>query len=144
MYYSPPGSSVHGIFQARILEWVAISFSRRTSWPRSWNPRLPYCSQTLYHLSPREVSKIKNLTQFTPWYIKEKMPIILVVNKQRLSGKYVTPPPPAPPFSHMFFTFSIFLNLEKRKLILRNQRRNKYLVFFQICGINEGFLEILM
>ena len=24
---SPPGSSVHGIFQARILEWVAISFS---------------------------------------------------------------------------------------------------------------------
>ena len=31
---SPPGSSVHGILQARILEWVAISFSRRTSWPR--------------------------------------------------------------------------------------------------------------
>ena len=28
---SPPGSSVHGIFQARILEWVAISFSRRSS-----------------------------------------------------------------------------------------------------------------
>ena len=26
--YSPPGSSVHGILQARILEWVAISFSR--------------------------------------------------------------------------------------------------------------------
>jgi len=24
---SPPGSSVHGLFQARILEWVAISFS---------------------------------------------------------------------------------------------------------------------
>ena len=31
---SPPGSSVHGIFQARILEWVVISFSRRSSWPR--------------------------------------------------------------------------------------------------------------
>ena len=28
MDYSPPGSSVHGISQARILEWVAISFSR--------------------------------------------------------------------------------------------------------------------
>ena len=27
MNHSPPGSSVHGIFQARILEWVAISFS---------------------------------------------------------------------------------------------------------------------
>ena len=31
---SPPGSSVYGIFQARILEWVAISFSRRFSQPR--------------------------------------------------------------------------------------------------------------
>ena len=31
---SPPGSSVHGIFQARILEWVAISFSRGSSPPR--------------------------------------------------------------------------------------------------------------
>ena len=28
MDYSPPGSSVHGILQARILEWVAIPFSR--------------------------------------------------------------------------------------------------------------------
>ena len=33
---SPPGSSVHGILQARILEWVAISFSRGSSQPRDW------------------------------------------------------------------------------------------------------------
>ena len=32
---SPPGSSVHGIFQGRVLEWVAISFSRGSSWPRN-------------------------------------------------------------------------------------------------------------
>ena len=31
---SPPGSSVHGIFQARILEWIAISYSRGSSQPR--------------------------------------------------------------------------------------------------------------
>ena len=31
---SPPGSSVHGISQERILEWVAISFSRGSSWAR--------------------------------------------------------------------------------------------------------------
>ena len=30
----PPGSSIHGIFQARVLEWVAISFSRGSSQPR--------------------------------------------------------------------------------------------------------------
>ena len=34
--YSPPGTSVHGIFQARILEWVAFLFSRGSSWPRGW------------------------------------------------------------------------------------------------------------
>ena len=33
MAYSPPGSSVHGVFQARVLEGVAISFSRRSSRP---------------------------------------------------------------------------------------------------------------
>ena len=36
MACSPPGFSVHGIFQARILECVAISLSRGSSWPRDW------------------------------------------------------------------------------------------------------------
>ena len=31
---SPPGSSVHGILQARILEWLASPFSRGSSWPK--------------------------------------------------------------------------------------------------------------
>ena len=38
--YSSPCSSVHGIFQARVLEWVAISFSRGASRPRD-RPRSP-------------------------------------------------------------------------------------------------------
>ena len=36
MFCSPPGSSVHGVFQARILAWLAISFFRVSSWPRDW------------------------------------------------------------------------------------------------------------
>ena len=43
---SPPGSSIYGIFQARVLEWVAISFSRGSS-----NLGLPHCRQMLYCLS---------------------------------------------------------------------------------------------
>ena len=35
MYYSPPGSSAHGISQARVLKWVAISSSRGSSRPRA-------------------------------------------------------------------------------------------------------------
>ena len=36
MDFSLPGFSVHGIFQASILEMVVISFSRQSSWPRGW------------------------------------------------------------------------------------------------------------
>ena len=36
--HSSPGSSIHGISQARTLEWVAISFSRGSSQPRDWTP----------------------------------------------------------------------------------------------------------
>ena len=60
---SPPSSSVHGTFPARILEWVAIFFSRGPSCPgdqtciswifptQGWNPGLLNCRQILYHLS---------------------------------------------------------------------------------------------
>ena len=66
---SPPRSSVHGILQTRILEWVAIPFSRGFSWPRDrtqvssiagrfftiWASRetnlLPPCSKAHYLLS---------------------------------------------------------------------------------------------
>ena len=34
MDWNPPGSSVHGTLQARILKWAAISFSRGSSQPR--------------------------------------------------------------------------------------------------------------
>ena len=42
MDYSPPGSSVHGILQARILEWVAIPFSKESSQPQdqTWVSRI--------------------------------------------------------------------------------------------------------
>ena len=42
MVYSPPGSTVRGILQARILEWLAIPFSRDSSQPRNptWVSRI--------------------------------------------------------------------------------------------------------
>ena len=46
---SPPGSSVHGISQARILEWVAISFSRGSSLPRDQTSVSCISRQILYH-----------------------------------------------------------------------------------------------
>ena len=52
---SPPGSSVHGISQARILEWVAICFSRRSSQPRDWTCISCIGRWILYHWATREV-----------------------------------------------------------------------------------------
>ena len=53
MVCSLPRSSIHGIFQARTLEWVAIYFSKGSSQPREGsNPGLWHCRQTLYRLSP--------------------------------------------------------------------------------------------
>ena len=43
---SPPGSSVHGILQARILEWVAIPFSKGSSQTQGLNSGLLHCRQT--------------------------------------------------------------------------------------------------
>ena len=54
MDYSPPGSSVHGILQARVLEWVAVLSSRASSQPRDPHPGWGFivspkftCSQNL-------------------------------------------------------------------------------------------------
>ena len=48
---SPPGSSVHGILQARKVEWVAISFPRGSSWPRARTQVSLHCRWILCQLS---------------------------------------------------------------------------------------------
>ena len=50
--WTPPGSSVHRIFQARILKWVANTFFST----QGSNPGLLHCRQILYHLSHQEGS----------------------------------------------------------------------------------------
>ena len=52
MDFSLPGSSIHGLFQVRVLEWIAISFSRVSSRPRGSNPGLPHCRQTTLPSEP--------------------------------------------------------------------------------------------
>ena len=49
---SPPGSSVKGMLQARILAWVAISSSRGISWTQGSNPHLLHCRRVLHLESP--------------------------------------------------------------------------------------------
>ena len=51
---SLPGSSVHGISQARILEWFAVFFSRGSSWPRDQTQVSCIDRQIIYHWVTRE------------------------------------------------------------------------------------------
>ena len=55
---SPPGSSVHGILQARILEWLPISYFRGSSWPKGWTSvsSVSCISRQIYHCTTWEAS----------------------------------------------------------------------------------------
>ena len=57
---SLPGSSVHGIFQARVLEWVAISFSRGSSQPRDQTWVSLIVGRCFYRLSHQGSPYIKS------------------------------------------------------------------------------------
>ena len=65
---NPPGSSVHGILQARTLEWVAISHSRGPFWPRDRTciSYVPFVGRQVYSLSVVPPGKRKWFTQSCP------------------------------------------------------------------------------
>ena len=65
---SPPGSSIHGIFQARTLEQVAISSSRGSSHPKDWTRVscisciirwILYCCTAIFHLARAIILKVE-------------------------------------------------------------------------------------
>ena len=58
------GSSIHGFFQARILEWVVISFSRRSSQSRDWTRVSSITGRCFTILATREVLDIGRLIPF--------------------------------------------------------------------------------
>ena len=62
------GASLHGIFQARILEWVAIAFSRRSSWPWAWTQVSHIVGRCFTIWETREVlTSLESTFYFSPW-----------------------------------------------------------------------------
>ena len=70
---SPPDFSAHGILQARILEWMAIPFSRKSSWPKVRTCISRHCRQILYHLSHQGIPEKPQLWLYSllsaKWYL---------------------------------------------------------------------------
>ena len=65
---SLPGSSIHGIFQARVLEWVAISFSRGSSQARDWT-QVSHIEGRRFTLWPTRKAPGEALTTMSHSYI---------------------------------------------------------------------------
>ena len=61
---SPPGSSVHGIFQAKILEWIAVSYSRGSSRPGERTRVTCIGRQILYREAQSLVLEVKKKKLF--------------------------------------------------------------------------------
>ena len=78
MDYSPPGPSVHRIFQARILEWVLISSSRGSSRPRDWICISCIGRQVLFCYATWKAQRAKN-----KWHKKGKKKKKLTQNKSK-------------------------------------------------------------
>ena len=91
MECSPPGSSVRGISQVRIMEWVAISFSRESSWPRDWNSGSCTGRQVLYHWAMEWVPRYC-LTKWTCHFLYQsfKRKILLYVSINQLESCHNT------------------------------------------------------
>ena len=78
---SLPGSSLHGILQARVLEWVAISFSRGSSRPRD-QTRVSSIPGRCFNLwATREAQKYKK-----PWWIVNKKFLLPQVSENSHHG----------------------------------------------------------
>ena len=95
-----PGFSDHGIFQARILEWVAISSSKASSQPRDWTqvsgllywqvgslPLTPpgnpiiynsvyYLSHVVHHIPTTDLLSLYLLTTFTQCLLSSPLPLV--------------------------------------------------------------------
>ena len=98
MHHSPPGSSVRGILQARVLEWIAIPFSRVSFWPRDWTR--VFCiscigRRILYHCTtwePRKTLKCQRILrkknkEDSNVFLRKSQMTMKITQYHELSGK---------------------------------------------------------
>ena len=126
MNSSPPGSSVHGILQARILKWAAIPFSRRSFWPRNCI-LVPCIAGRFFSIwVTREAHTFSQLIFFH----KPKKQEQFQKNFQKLPSPYLTP-------VQMFF---LPVNLDDVSLILCVKNRFLLCKIFCIISTTQSLM----
>ena len=85
--FSPPSSSIHGILQARILEWVTTSFSRGSSRPRDRTQVSHIAGRHFNLCATKEALKYKNTVSQKTSYRDTKLQIQVLTSKISKGGK---------------------------------------------------------
>ena len=130
MDHSSPGSSVYGILQARILEWVAISFSRGFFWP---SDRTCVCytagrffpiwvTREALYLSICIFVSMLNVGLFEPlWTVACQVSLFMDFSRQEYWGRLPCPPPgnlPKPEIESISYDIYLHLNTFPLKVII--------------------------
>ena len=153
---SLPGSSVHGISQARILEWSAIFFSRWSSQPRDWTRLFCIARQILYHWPPGESLQtnmgnkymvLKNWSFHNPVMVKDNVQvkynlicqvITVVMKKKTQLGRKESS-------RRYFHVLSVQLRLANKVIIEQitqaRERRIEYHTKRNMCLVREWPLQ---
>ena len=113
MDYSPPGSSVHGVFQARILKWVAISSTRGSFWPRNQT-----CIPGLLHWQADSLPPVHLGSYRASKKIPKPPPGILIQLVYRGGQMFVLSSPLIPICSENWEPLSVPFTLIKLEIIL--------------------------
>ena len=85
--FSPPSSSIHGILQARILEWVTTSFSRGSSRPRDRTQVSHIAGRHFNLCATREALKYKNTVSHKTFYRDTELQTQVLTSKISKGGK---------------------------------------------------------
>ena len=125
-FVTPPGSTVHGIIQARVLEWVAIHFSRGASWPRD-RTRVSCIAGRFFNV--RATNKGRFLSSDGLGLLLDEWPFILISRHLNLSISQ------NPGGSH--FQFSLLSCTFIQFLVLG------YAYFIFICAVSSYFVTVI-
>ena len=92
------GFSIHGIFQARVPEWVSISFSSRSSWPRDQTPVSCIAGRCFTLSATREAPGIVQSLScvqllVTPWTVAHQAPLSMGFSRQEYWSGFPFPSP---------------------------------------------------
>ena len=129
--YSPPGSPVHGIFQAKILEWFVMANARGSSGPRDWT-RVSSTGRWIVPCwttreAPFCLHCLPNNTQLAPWRGHAGAPLTSAVcSSSATPGR---PPPgvprPLPPsVRDLFISVSLLMGFLQVALVVKSPPAN--------------------